>query len=67
MKRIVQAVTIGGLVLMTAGVSSAEVPVDDLYERVEHGYADSDGVRVHYVTIGEGPLVLFIHGFPDQW
>lgn len=67
MKRIVQAVTIGGLVLMTAGVSSAEVPVDELYERVEHGYADSDGVRVHYVTIGEGPLVLFIHGFPDQW
>ena len=23
----------------------------DLYDRVEHHYADSDGVRIHYVTV----------------
>ena len=31
----------------------------------EDGYADSDGVKIHYVTAGEGPLVVLIHGFPD--
>lgn len=30
-------------------------------------YADSDGVKIHYVSAGEGPLVVFIHGFPDFW
>ncbi|MBX7168418.1 MAG: alpha/beta hydrolase [Pirellulales bacterium] len=33
----------------------------------EDGYADSDGVKIHYVTKGEGPLVVLIHGFPDYW
>lgn len=33
----------------------------------EHGFADSDGVRIHYVTAGDGPLVVMIHGFPDYW
>lgn len=33
----------------------------------EDGYADSDGVKIHYVTMGEGPLVIMIHGFPDYW
>ena len=33
----------------------------------EHGFADSDGVKIHYVTKGEGPLLVMIHGFPDYW
>jgi epoxide hydrolase 4 len=40
----------------------------DLYDRVEHGYAMSEGgVKIHYATIGKGPLVVMIHGFPDFW
>ena len=31
------------------------------------GYADSNGVKIHYVTTGTGPLVVMIHGFPDFW
>lgn len=31
------------------------------------GYADSGGVKIHYVTKGEGDLVVLIHGFPDFW
>lgn len=30
------------------------------------GAAELD-VRLHYVTAGEGPLVVFLHGFPDFW
>jgi pimeloyl-ACP methyl ester carboxylesterase len=33
----------------------------------EDGYADSNGVKIHYVTVGKGPLVVMIHGFPDYW
>ncbi len=34
---------------------------------VEHGFANSDGVKIHYVTAGNGPLVVMLHGFPDFW
>ena len=33
----------------------------------EEGFADSSGVKIHYVTAGQGPLVVLIHGFPDFW
>ncbi len=36
-------------------------------EQVEHGFVDSGGVKIHYVTSGKGPLVLMLHGFPDYW
>lgn len=39
----------------------------DLDSRVKHGYADSNGVKVHYASLGSGPLVVMIHGFPDFW
>ncbi len=31
----------------------------------EEGFADSGGVKIHYVTAGKGPLVILMHGFPD--
>ena len=39
----------------------------DLEERVEHGYADSGGVKIHYTSLGSGPLMVMMHGFPDYW
>lgn len=32
-----------------------------------HGFATSGDVKIHYVTLGEGPLLILIHGFPDYW
>jgi pimeloyl-ACP methyl ester carboxylesterase len=40
---------------------------DPIHERVQHHYADSNGVKIHYVSLGKGPLVVMIHGFPDYW
>ena len=42
---------------------------DDLIGKVEHNYATNpkDDTKIHYVSIGEGPLVVFVHGFPDFW
>ena len=52
------------LLAMCLTVTAASSQADELRE---HGFADSDGVRIHYVTAGEGPLVVMIHGFPDFW
>lgn len=30
-------------------------------------YASVNGVRLHYVSTGTGPLILFLHGFPEFW
>jgi pimeloyl-ACP methyl ester carboxylesterase len=34
---------------------------------VEHHYAQVNGIRLHYAAAGAGPLMLFIHGWPDYW
>jgi epoxide hydrolase 4 len=41
----------------------------EIASRVTPGDADSGGVRIHYVTLGDprDPPVLMIHGFPDYW
>jgi pimeloyl-ACP methyl ester carboxylesterase len=33
----------------------------------QHDYIVSNGIRLHYVTQGEGPLMLMLHGFPEFW
>ena len=39
----------------------------DVWDQVEHKYADANGVKIHYAALGQGPLVVMIHGFPDFW
>ena len=39
----------------------------DIESKVKHAYANSNGVKIHYATIGSGPLIVMIHGFPDFW
>jgi pimeloyl-ACP methyl ester carboxylesterase len=34
---------------------------------IRHAYASVNGVRLHYAHAGAGPLVLFLHGFPEFW
>ena len=34
---------------------------------LQHQFIDTNGVRLHYVTQGSGPLMLFLHGFPEFW
>jgi pimeloyl-ACP methyl ester carboxylesterase len=30
-------------------------------------YADVNGIRLHYVSTGQGNLIMFVHGFPEFW
>jgi pimeloyl-ACP methyl ester carboxylesterase len=34
---------------------------------ITDSYAQVNGVRLHYVEAGEGPLILLLHGFPEFW
>jgi pimeloyl-ACP methyl ester carboxylesterase len=52
------------LISLTLCGSAAAADID---KKVEHGYADSNGVKIHYASLGKGPLIVMIHGFPDFW
>ena len=30
-------------------------------------YAEVNGIRLHYVSVGQGKLIMFVHGFPEFW
>lgn len=56
------------LTLSTAAGAGGSIEQGDVFDRVTHGYATSDGgVKIHYASLGKGPLVVMIHGFPDFW
>jgi pimeloyl-ACP methyl ester carboxylesterase len=33
----------------------------------KHDYAEVNGVRLHYASLGKGKLIMFVHGFPEFW
>jgi pimeloyl-ACP methyl ester carboxylesterase len=32
-----------------------------------HHFVETNGIRMHYVEAGSGPLVVLCHGFPESW
>jgi pimeloyl-ACP methyl ester carboxylesterase len=36
-------------------------------EPFEHAQIEVNGIAVHTVSVGHGPLVVFCHGFPESW
>jgi len=36
-------------------------------QKFQSQYADVNGIRLHYVSLGGGKLILFVHGFPEFW
>lgn len=41
--------------------------ITELEENLQHQYIYSNNVRLHLVSQGDGPLMLFLHGFPEFW
>jgi pimeloyl-ACP methyl ester carboxylesterase len=57
---------LSALVLATAGAPftmAASTNTPKLHDK----FADVNGVRMHYVSAGSGPLIIFLHGFPEFW
>lgn len=55
------------LLMPPRAIAADEPALLDIERKVAHGYATNDGVRIHYARLGEGPLMVMIHGFPDCW
>ncbi|PON88841.1 Epoxide hydrolase-like [Trema orientale] len=36
-------------------------------EKIEHSTVPTNGINMHIASIGTGPVVLFLHGFPELW
>jgi|TARA_B100001971_G_scaffold200912_1_gene213004 pimeloyl-ACP methyl ester carboxylesterase len=72
LRRVLQMVSVqdrpagGGPGNASSGTVGSELGTS-VFDRVEHHQTDNNGVSIHYVTLGEGPVVLFVHGFPDFW
>jgi len=47
------------------------MPVDAAFVNIEgpweHRYVSANGARFHVAELGDGPLVLMLHGFPQFW
>ncbi|UJW31650.1 alpha/beta hydrolase [Saccharothrix sp. AJ9571] len=75
-RRAITALAATLLVLLTACGPAPEPVADhetatrgdtEFAERFRHEFADVDGVRLHYVTGGEGPALVLLHGWPQTW
>ncbi len=60
------------LLLATAGAAAVvaqPAPAEEfpLPAGFSGAFHDIDGVRLHYVTGGQGPVVLLVHGFGQTW
>ena len=58
------ALILGGL--MAASLST-HAQAQSARAAFQDNYADVNGVRLHYASVGKGPLVLFLHGYPSFW
>jgi len=59
-RKVLFVAVIGFMALASVGSAEAD-------ELGEHGFVSSGDVKIHFVTAGEGPLVVMLHGFPDFW
>src|SRR5689334_18507186 len=60
-KRGLAAIMLSSLLASTASAAFKDKPMfKDQFVKV-------NGVRLHVVSAGKGPLILFLHGFPEFW
>ena len=60
-------IAVAAAAVVTFAAIGAGVAVAQPVATITHDYADVNGVRLHYVRTGTGPLIVFVHGFPEFW
>ena len=61
-RRAAMAAAVAGSAVAAAGASAAATPTG-----FTDGYVQNGDVKIHFASIGKGPAVVFVHGFPDFW
>ena len=36
-------------------------------EGIQHRTVQANGINIHFAEKGQGPIILFLHGFPEFW
>ena len=49
------------------GAFTPRVQASESKVRLRETYVKLDGIRLHCVTAGKGPPMIFLHGFPEFW
>jgi pimeloyl-ACP methyl ester carboxylesterase len=58
---------LSGLLVAGVSVSCALGKTKEKKPVFKDEYVQVSGLRMHCVTSGKGPLILFLHGFPEFW
>jgi pimeloyl-ACP methyl ester carboxylesterase len=58
---------LAGLLIAALSQSSALAKTKEKKQVFKDQYVQVSGLRMHCVTAGKGPLILFLHGFPEFW
>src|ERR1700719_4564744 len=58
---------VSGLLMAGLSLSSALAKNKEKTPVLKDQYVQVSGLRVHCVTAGKGPLIVFLHGFPEFW
>src|SRR4051794_16172415 len=56
-----------GLTVGTVALGKMTTRANAIFPGLSEGYANGDGARLFCVWAGAGPLMLFLHGAPDDW
>jgi len=59
--RFVTGIVVSAILISGAAAAGKGTPM------LKDKYVTVNGVKLHYVTAGKGPLILFLHGFPEFW
>jgi epoxide hydrolase 4 len=64
----ISALIVGGNMNVQARETTNQtITAQNLTSRVTEGLVDNKGIKIHYATLGQGPLIILIHGHPDFW
>jgi epoxide hydrolase 4 len=63
-RRLLMAGLFGATARFQARSASAQTAIGSAFSQ---GYAPGDGARLYFVRSGDGPLMVFLHGHPDDW
>lgn len=62
---------VGSLATRAGAIAQQEAAVGPASALLPAGarslFADVNGIRMHYVAMGSGPLVVLLHGWPQTW
>jgi hypothetical protein len=61
------AAAISTLFVSSSHSASAEPQSGHFPPDARSNFAQTNGIRTHYVTLGSGPLLIRLHGWPQTW